>query len=621
MCGLSVYYSSISKDFELSESLIEIQHRGPDAKGIQTWQLQDNLIVGFGHVRLSIVDISTLGNQPMVSSDGRIAMVFNGEIYNQDELRGSISDHCFKSTSDSEVLLECYAHYGTDCFANLRGMFAAAFLEIDTGRLIILRDQIGVKPIYYGRDESGFYFSSEIRGLRKFISRQFEVSREDLFEFLNCGFIYEPNTGITGIKKVPAGCYLEIVANNINYHRYFSLNDETKKSVFDHSLIQRAIQRQLDADVKLGVFFSGGLDSSVIASFARKPNLYAHYDVNEVIQSGHTSDWPYAVAIAKKLQLDLSSFDVVADQSDSNLILESMSIVAKGTEELISDYTYYASRELSRVARSRGFKVMLSGMGGDEAFVGYPRYKLLIAGPFFSAMSTLFRFGFVRDIARYLPSLAKKVDRFGEFLCESNFMLRYSRLLGYFSRIEIGNLWGRDGYDAAAIRFSERGGSLLAGFENDHPLVKALVLDYHGFLSHNLSIADKSSMSCGLEVRVPLLDQELYCGYIGSLRSGKSPLSFGKLPLKRALEAFLPRTLIERRKTGFNPPLDGKIEKLGRSRIMQQLCESNLGVHLNLAAAETIVDEHFSGNKNNSYKIWQLLYLSFWLNDKVRVSA
>jgi asparagine synthase (glutamine-hydrolysing) len=617
MCGVSGFVSEHNKSNEMCRSLLAIRHRGPDSSGTLVWGEAERFF-GIGHVRLSVIDLSSSGNQPMLSRDKRVAMVFNGEIYNHTELKVQLDGHEFVGHSDSEVLLEYFCRYGVEGFSKLRGMFAAVFYELDSKRMVLLRDQIGIKPLYYKNAGRNFYFSSEIRGLLPFLTTSPSVSREDLFEFLSSGFVYEPNTGFEGIHKLPAGHYAIIENDGFTMQRYFSLEEESKKGEYSADLITRSIEQQLEADAKLGVFYSGGIDSSVIAAFAKRPCLFAQYSENEVSSLGRENDEPYADEIAKRLNINFEKISVEEGCSDADSIIASMRQVARGTEELISDYTYFASAKLSEAARERGFKVMLSGLGGDEVFVGYPRYRLLIHEKFFCTLGVVAQIGLVRNLLRHIPSVSKKIDRFASFYKEGAFSLRYTRLQGYFQQRELEEMLGKDEYESCANRFVDRCNIFLKGFESDSPLIRALILDYHGFLSHNLTVSDKSSMSVGLELRVPLLAQDLYCSYLGALRSGKEPITFGKSELKKLLLLRLPRLLIERKKTGFNPPLDGKISSIGELRILEILNSGMLNSLLNGAVAEMIVRRHFAKQENNSFKIWQLLYLSFWLDEHIK---
>jgi len=621
MCGFTVYASVGSKQEQLEASLERIAHRGPDARSTREWQFDGGLYAGLGHVRLSIIDTSSAGEQPMISSNGKIAMVFNGEIFNHNALRAHMPEHRFAGHSDSEAVLEYYQRTGVEGLRNVRGMFTIAFLHLDSGRLVVARDPIGVKPVYYARSADGFAFSSEIRGLAPFLAQAPGVSRDALFDFLNCGFVYEPHTGLEGIAKVPAGCYVEIEGQSLSIKRFFSLEAATRTGAYDEAAVGAAVASQLEADVKLGVFFSGGLDSSVIAAYARKDSLFAANDEAELKGSGMVDDEPFARAIAAHLDMDFATVQLPSAADDPEAFLRSVQVVAEGTEELVSDFTFIASQALARAARASGYKVMLSGMGGDELFIGYPRYRLLMGSAGFRTVSALLRLPGMRALVRSRPAFAKKVDRFIAYFDEKRFPLAYARLLGYMNRDEVRELWRGADHDEAAARFVARCEAMLDGFDGATDLVKAMVLDYHGFLSHNLSVADKSSMSASLELRVPLLDQDLYCGYLGAVRSGREAPRFGKVRLRELLYRMVPKSLIDRPKTGFNPPLDSKIAGLGEARILQELRAGALGDHIELATAERIVRAHFAGTSNNTYKIWQLLYLAYWVRGKTVATA
>ncbi len=621
MCGLSFYYCADKRSDELTNSLDRISHRGPDGRGVREWKLPNGFTVGLGHVRLSVLDLSPAGAQPLVSKDGRIAMVFNGEIYNHHQLKHQLGDPDLSGHSDSEVLVEYFARYGVGGLASLRGMFAVAFLDIESGVVTVARDPMGIKPVYYYADDHGVFCSSEIRGLTPFVKKPWSVSRSALYEFLNCGFVYEPDTGIEGVKKVPPGSYLEIIESTLKVKPYFDLDKATRIANGRKVDVAVAVASQLESDVKLGVFYSGGTDSTVIAHYARVDNLFAGYDAAAIKGSGMVDDRPYAMDIAGTLGLNVIPFDMGDEAADADAIVTSMQSVAAGTEEMISDYTYMASLQLAQGARLNGYKVMLSGMGGDELFIGYPRYRILMNSRLLGIIARVMKVPFFRRLAAAIPRLAKKIERFLSFYSEPELTLAYSRLLGYLSRSEIRALWKGQDEQKLSERFSEKCTSYLRGFEGDSLLLKGLVLDYHGYLSHNLSVADKSSMRVGLEMRVPLLDQDMYCDHIASLRSSRGARSFGKKPLKEILHSILPRSLVERRKTGFNPPLDTKIETLGATRILKELDNSPIKLYLNSAVVESIVNDHFSRKSNNTYKIWQMLYLGYWLADKAAPAA
>lgn len=618
MCGLSAFYttddSKIDLKLKLKLSLDKIQHRGPDhVDSVIVNRATGGGFVGLGHVRLSILDLSISGNQPIYSPCGKVILIYNGEIYNYLELKRDLEEYKFTGKSDSEVLLAYYLKFGVAGFAKLRGMFAFIFFNVETDEMIIVRDQLGVKPIYYAKTTSTFQFSSEIKGLRPFFSSPLAIDPDSIYEFLSCGFVYEPNTGFEGIKKIPPGCYARIKDNDMEIVKYFDINADSQDRVYSDSLIPQAIQGQLMSDVRVGVFFSGGTDSTVLAAIAKKECVFSRNGESEYLGSGIVNDEPYAIRIADQLNLNLIKATIDEEKNDVESILESMKSVAIGTEELISDYTFIASANLSKVARENGFKVMLSGMGGDEVFLGYPRYRLLLNDNLYNAIFKIVQIKFVKKILTKSPNISKKIERFIGYFEEDEFVLKYSRLLGYFSRDEIKSLVGANVYKKHTISYIERLTKLLNGFENDKPITKALILDLHGFLSHNLMVADKSSMREGLELRVPFLDQDLYCSHLSELRTGKTEVLFGKIELKRFLGKFLPANLVNRKKTGFNPPLDNKIMCIGDKKILEILQNGLISDYLNFEQINKVIDRHFRGEENNTYKIWQLLYFHFWL--------
>lgn len=612
MCGISGYLSVKNMANQLDESILAIKHRGPDSNGVKNLITPSGKHLGFGHVRLSILDLSNNGHQPMISACNDILMIFNGEIYNYIALKAKLDISKLTGSSDSEVLLEYYSKFGIEGFANLRGMFAVAFYHISSGKLIVARDSMGIKPVYYKNDSSGFYFSSEVKGINSFLNEKMQVCKNSLFEFLNCGFVYEPNTGYEGVFKVPAGGYLEITDESFAVYNFFNIDYETKNKKFNKNMVSDGISSQLASDVKMGMFFSGGLDSSVIAAITRLDGVFASYSKDEIQETGSVDDSPYALEIADQLNIKLIEDDFFDNTNSPASIINSMKTVALNSEELMCDFTFFASLKLSKIAKNHGYKVMLSGMGGDEAFVGYPRY-LLLTQKKYKYIYQLLKVPLVFSIVKKISFLKKKADRFVSFYKEKKFVLAYSRLLGYLDKNEIQSLWIGSDFSHRQNAFVSRMNKLLVGFEGDSDLIKALILDYSGFLSHNLSVADKSSMMESLELRVPLLDQDSYCSYISSLRAGTEKVVFGKQALKNILLNYLPKRLVERKKSGFNPPLDTKINALGLALIKSELKKSKLSSYIQINTVLNIVDEHFLNKRNNTYKIWQFLYLAYWL--------
>lgn len=606
MCGISFYYSSKDYDNELLNSLNLTSHRGPDSSGTFFSQYKSARI-GLGHNRLSIVDLSDLGIQPMQRES--VVISFNGEVYNYKELRNELQKkgYEFKSNTDTEVILYSYIEYGVSCFSRFSGMFTFVLLDQEIGQLYIVRDVIGVKPLYLYQTADSVYACSEIKGLKAFPNVEFKVSRDDVFEFFNNGFLYEPSTGFENIKKLMPG-------------HYFSLNLSTgerdtvcfsKISSYANPLdlkekIRKSLMQQEVADVPLGVFFSGGADSTILASLSKDSDLlFAKYDKDP----SSDIDLNYSVLISEHLRKKLKTVDLRNTNSEKKDILESFDFVARHSEELISDYTFWSTYLLSCAARDNGYKVMLSGMGGDEAFAGYPRYMVLknhaiitLASPFLSIMNRFKLFP---------KSLSKKFERLVSYSKEKNWAIGYSRLLGYFSTSELVNLFSD--YDSLNLSYAAKLENVQQSFSgNSKDKVKlGQHYDLTGFLAHNLAVSDKASMLASIELRVPLLDEQVVAHGLSlsskELIAGKSL----KHPLRLLLKSLVPQRFIDRPKTGFNPPLDGLVQKLGEDTIMSEL--KPLSNFVSMPEIQKVVSSHFAGHVNNTYKIWQLLYFVRWV--------
>ncbi|WP_017906420.1 asparagine synthase C-terminal domain-containing protein, partial [Pseudomonas asplenii] len=420
----------------------------------------------------------------------------------------------------------------------------------------------------------------------------------------NNGFLYEPNTGYKAIKKIPPGNYIELnLATGLSkLKQYQKLSDfKSENNLLEN--VRAATNRQLMADVPVGVFFSGGVDSSILASFSGEADLFfAKYEATE----DSVVDMKFSTNIANFLNKKLVTTELLDSTND---IFESIDFVAGNTEELISDYTFWSTYRLSVAARESGYKVMLSGMGGDEAFAGYPRYKVLKHHTLISLLSPALRLAL--KLRLFPKKLDKKFERLVSYAQEKYWPLAYSRMLGYFSRRELNSFFPN--YSVLEQNYKDRLRSLFINYEgNPNDKVKcAQHLDLRGFLSHNLSVSDKASMLASIELRVPLLDEKILaqgCATESSaLLAGGEP----KAPLKSLLKKLLSAELVDRPKTGFNPPLDGIIRKLGADRLLAELDR----VHQYIAReeVENIIRRHFSGAVNNTYKLWQLLYFERWL--------
>lgn len=617
MCGVSFYCSPNKHLAMLEDSLLRTRHRGPDGNGILHRKIGDYNI-GIGHNRLSILDLSDSGRQPMDLGYG-VVISYNGEVYNHIELKGLLQSkgYSFKGHSDTEVILLLFVEFGIAAFSMLQGMFALVLLDEKANKLFVVRDNLGIKPMYLYHENEELYGCSEIRGLKAFQNVNTTFDREDIFEFFNNGFLYEPSTGYKHIKKLMPGHCLEFdLLTGGKILTNFSLNKsyEAKAVSTLSNKIEIATRQQMVADVPLGTFFSGGTDSSIIACYGEKNNLFfASFgaDANSAFELEQVTK------ISEFLGKPLTAYNLASDNSSVNEILSSVDFVACNSEELISDYTFYATYKLSESARINGFKVMLSGMGGDEIFAGYPRYLILRAHKLIRFVS--FSLKYIYKLGLYPKKLNKKFERLLSYSTEKHWPTAYARLLGYFSRSDLKDFF--PDIEILELAYRKKLDFIAQSFKGnaDDKLKLAQYFDLKGCLAHNLTVADKASMLASIELRVPLLNEAVVDHGLGLSTSELLNGLQLKYPLKTVLSTFLPKKIVERPKIGFNPPLDGLIKKIGFRRLKNEY--EHIADIVNLHNVEFMLEQHFSGVENNTYKLWQLLYFSRWIKANRIVDA
>lgn len=612
MCGI-VGYVSDKKAHSLAPALASIHHRGPDAQDSQTGKLDSGQHFGLGHTRLSIIDLDPRSNQPFLSEDQRYSLVFNGELYNFKELRSILEKERgieFQTTGDTEVLFQWLMAYGTDRLSELDGMFAFAFMDKQEEKLLLVRDPLGIKPVYWSLKDGELIFASEIKALWTFEGSAPEPDRSLFAEYLLNGFIYEPETGFKGVQKVFPGSWLELdtAQMKVQTTSYWKGTEYAQNRAQDLSkLVEQSIDEHTVADVPVGLFFSGGIDSTVILTAVNDQvkSMTVQSEESEYVESGMSSDHEYAMRIGQILDRPIESIPLSEDIDSDEAFLQAIETTARENEELIYDFTYMSSKLLSFKARERKRIVVLSGMGADELFGGYPRYQLVRYKKFFQMLAPLINLSLGK-----VPWFSKKIGRFNTFLEERDFGLAYTSLVGVFSPDEVRALLGEGG---GVDRFRKKIGKLLEHVGGESRLKQAMYLDRFGFLSHNFLVADKSSMQASIEMRVPLVTRKLAEAVWQlpdkRLIQGKKR----KLPLVRILEPHLPDSIIHRKKAGFNPPLDGYIRKLGAEKLNAHFSKGKLGTAVDMRWVHQWIEEHFSGKKNHTYRLVQLLHLNAWL--------
>jgi asparagine synthase (glutamine-hydrolysing) len=624
MCGILGYFGSFSSNSIGYANRLQA-HRGPDDSGEF---ICADAGIGLGHVRLSILDLSPLGHQPMASIDGSVVLVFNGEIYNFRELRAELEarGHRFRGHSDTEVLLQLYLVYGDGMLPRLNGIFAFALWDSRNRSMFVARDALGVKPLYYAETAQGFAFASEIKALLCLAPQSRELDAPALHRYLS--FLWCPGEGtpLRAVRKLPPGEAMSVREGKIArrwtwYHLpafrgvISNLSEpEAVSGTVDH--LRRAVHRQLVADVPVGAFLSGGLDSSAVVAFAReKASDIRCFTIESAggKEEGIADDLPYARRVAAHLGVPLDVVNIGASRMAADL--EGM--VAQ-LDEPLADPASLNVLYISRVARGQGMRVLLSGTGGDDVFTGYRRHVAVNYESYWRWLPQSVRSGLERvmtgadqrrPLFRRLAKLFNGAGLTGDARLANYFLwAKESQLLGLYTpefRAQLGQSAAVD----PLLQFLH---PLSASIS---PLERMLALEQRFFLAdHNLTYTDKMSMAAGVEVRVPFLDLELmdYAARIPIGLKQRGPV--GKWILKKAMEPYLPHDVIYRPKSGFGAPL---------RRWMQHDLRELLGDLLSVdglrrrglfepSAVQRLIAANDAGKVDASYTLLSLLCIEIW---------
>jgi asparagine synthase (glutamine-hydrolysing) len=566
MCGIAGF----SGDFE--RSLLErmnaaIAHRGPDDAGIL---FDPAARLGLAHRRLSIIDLSPRGHQPMWDVTGRVAITFNGEIYNYRELRRELVEdgYAFQSHSDTEVLLNLYLRDGDKMLSRLNGIFAFAIWDTRSRELLVARDHLGVKPLYFAETPRGVLFASELKALLQEPSLDRSLDPRAVRHHLLYLWCPSPQTILESVRKLEPGHALRVRDGRVvDRFRFYELpfDQEIVDWPVEDAIVQvrkhltRAVERQLVADVPVGAFLSGGLDSSSVVAMARRAlgNERLHcftigFRDASAQAEGMAADLPHAERVAKYLDVDLHKIFVGPE------MVEELPSMLFHLDEPQADPAPINALFISRLARQHDIKVLLSGAGGDDIFTGYRRHYALMQEPWWSWLPAGMRRGLRAASGRIRPTseLSRRIGK----------AFRYAdlegdrRIAAYFHWIAPERLTAVFGPRLRGNPGLEEGDPVLLALEALPPTVprlnRMLFLEERFFLTdHNLNYVDKVSMANGVEVRVPLLDPDLVALAARLPLAMKQRGRLGKWVLRRAMEPYLPRDVIYRSKTGFGAPL------------------------------------------------------------------
>jgi asparagine synthase (glutamine-hydrolysing) len=637
MCGIAGFSGSFDPIL-LERMQSVIAHRGPDDYGILHIPAKR---VGLAHRRLSIIDLSPLGRQPMWDATGTVAIVFNGEIYNYRELRRSLIDegYVFKSQSDTEVLLNLYLRYGTNMLSRLNGIFAFALWDAKNETLFVARDGVGVKPLYYAMTPKGFLFASELKALLEEPSVPGDINPEAMHYYLIYLWCPAPHTMLKSVQKLEPGHALivhdSIILRKWKFYELPYHQQAANISVGDAidevgCRIKKAVERQMVADVPVGAFLSGGLDSSSVSAIAQRiagENRLQCFTIgfkdSALQQERWVDDLPYAQQVARHIGADLHTVYV-----ESSEMAGQLAKMIYHLEEPEADPACINVLFISHLARENGIKVLLSGAGGDDIFTGYRRHYALMLEKYWAWMPEVIRRG-IGDIS----DIFSKSSSFGRRFSKA---FRYAalngdeRLISYFYWIDPDLLCGLYSREIKeTLRSASAHKPLLESLssipKNAHPLKRMLYLEGKHFLAdHNLNYTDKMSMAAGVEVRVPLLDPDLISLAAGLPVNYKQHGRTGKWVFRKAMEPYLPHDVIYRPKTGFGAPLRRWIKRELKPVCEDLLSESSLKNRAFFEADKVrqLIDNDKAGKVDAAYTIFSLICIEMWCRiflDKKRI--
>jgi asparagine synthase (glutamine-hydrolysing) len=625
MCGIIgfVKVNSLSSSLSLDSAVQFLSHRGPDDIGVY----EDNNF-GLGHARLSIIDLSALGHQPMKSDNGQVVLVYNGEIYNFKSLRESLIEkgYVFNSQSDTEVLLNLYFEFGKDMLLHINGIFSFAIWDYRSNSLFLARDALGVKPLYYAETTQGFIFSSEIKALVELDNIKKDLDYASLNRYLS--FLWCPGEGtpFKQVRKVQPGRALIISQGKIesewtwyNLPIYTPSTSPIKRNdaiLGTAKHLQQAVERQMVADVPVGAFLSGGLDSSAIVAFAKEINPEIRCFTIKTSggnEQDMLEDLPYAKKVAKHLNVQLDVISVDANQMAHNL--EKMVVQL---DEPLADPACLNVLYISQLARDNGIKVLLSGTGGDDLFTGYRRHFALSLERYWNWMPSVVRSKFENMTAALDQRnvLSRRLTKMfnGSGLSGDNRLINYLR---WNNQSDLYALYSSDFKNELHDKNAEL--PMLSFLDNlptgVNSMDKMLALEQRFFLSdHNLIYTDKMSMAAGVEVRVPFLDKDLIQFAAKIPAKYKQKGREGKWVLKRAMEPYLPKDVIYRPKSGFGVPLRNWIQYELRELLGDLLSEESIKKRglFDHSAVQNLIKENDLGVRDGSYTILSLLCIELW---------
>jgi asparagine synthase (glutamine-hydrolysing) len=613
MCGICGIYNFATQapadPAALKRATSAMAHRGPDDEG---FYLQGE--VGLGNRRLSIIDLPG-GHQPISNEDQTVWITFNGEIYNYRDLRADLLErgHGFRTSSDTETIVHLYEQYGLDMLERLRGMFAFALWDSRRRRLLLVRDRLGIKPLFYRLEPGRLIFASESRALRELAEEPLETDPQSVYDFFAFRYIPAPQTFYRGVEKLLPGHYLVADANGTERRAYWDIpaGEEPLRPLPDvaEEVVERlreSVRLRLIADVPIGVFLSGGTDSSAVVALMTELGARPVRTFSVGFEEPGYSELPYARAVAQRFATQHEELTVRPE----DLSRELPRLVAF-RDEPVAEPTDVALYLLSRLA-ARGVKVVLAGEGGDELFAGYPKYA---ADPLARLASAL-PGQVLRSLARWLPYSQRRAALALDALSIRDRAERFAAWFASFSRQESRELFAPEFLaEIDPAHPAQVFGSYLKKEPHRTPLKQILYADLKIWLPDNLLLrGDLMTMAASVEERVPFLDHKLV-EFAARLPTQLLTQGFRtKVLLKQALRRFLPAEILDRRKVGFAVPVGEWFRKPLQPLVADLVLSPGARArgYFNAANMERFVREHFDGIRDRQKQLWALVNFELW---------
>jgi asparagine synthase (glutamine-hydrolysing) len=609
MCGITGFISSSWVLNDLQKMTRKLKHRGPDAEGFYS-----NIAQGIflGHRRLSILDLSAAANQPFYSKDNRYVMVYNGEVFNYQELASKYAIQT-ETTSDTEVVLELFAKIGVQAFQEFNGMFAIAIWDALEEKLTLVRDRFGIKPLCYYDGPDGFAFASELKALIELPIPRL-INTEALADYLFLEYIPKPNTIFQNIKKLANGCYIEITNNvHVEIKSFYDIRDKYNPILVKeenaleefHTLLSKAVKSRMISDVPIGTFLSGGVDSSLIAAKFQEQSSLPVETFTISFDEKKFDESAYARRVADILKTNHHEYKL-PEADIFNVLKDAVEFY----DEPFSVSSVLPSLLISKVTKQHT-SVALTGDGGDELFMGYNTYY------WYNRIDTLKKIGgnaslkLAGSILKMLGGKPALKSRYFEGAKDAHpYLNLWSQEQQMFTQQEIGSLLNYRYKHVTTIPYWESLEKI--SLSNEQAIS---FFDINHYLADDLMYKmDIASMRHSLEVRCPFLDYNLAEFAINLPLDLKIKNGTQKYILKKALERYIPQDIIYRTKWGFAAPTEGWLKGSHRYLIDHYLNKKYIDSQgiFNATEIEKLTSEFKSGNHSHSKRIWTLLIFQLW---------